>query len=87
MQGIASPKIIVADQSFHGRTLAALSATGNKKVQQGFGPLVEGFYSCTFGDIEAIEEAAINHPDIVAILVEPIQVKVVSTQHRKALVT
>lgn len=73
MQGIATPKIIVADKSFHGRTLATLSATGNKKVQQGFGPLVEGFIRVPFGDIEAIEEAAINHPDIVAILVEPIQ--------------
>ena len=73
MQGIASPKIIVADQSFHGRTMATLSATGNKKVQEGFGPLVEGFVRVPFGDIEAIEEAAINHPDIVAILIEPIQ--------------
>lgn len=73
MQGIAKPKIIVADHSFHGRTMATLSATGNKKVQDGFGPLVEGFIRVPFGDIEAIEEAAINHPDIVAILVEPIQ--------------
>ncbi len=73
MQGISTPKIIVADHSFHGRTMATLSATGNKKVQDGFGPLVEGFIRVPFGDIEAIEEAAINHPDIVAILVEPIQ--------------
>lgn len=73
MQGIAVPKIIVADQSFHGRTMATLSATGNKKVQEGFGPLVEGFIRVPFGDVEAITEAAINHPDIVAILVEPIQ--------------
>ncbi|MBB4836494.1 aspartate aminotransferase family protein [Acinetobacter schindleri] len=73
MQGIASPKIIVADHSFHGRTLATLSATGNKKVQEGFGPLVEGFIRVPFGDIEAIQEAAINHPDIVAVFVEPIQ--------------
>ncbi|MCG2609673.1 aspartate aminotransferase family protein [Acinetobacter sp. SM34] len=73
MQGIKTPKIIVADHSFHGRTLATLSATGNKKVQEGFAPLVEGFIRVPFGDIEAIEEAAINHPDIVAILVEPIQ--------------
>lgn len=73
MQGVASPKIIVADHSFHGRTLATLSATGNKKVQDGFAPLVEGFIRVPFGDVEAIEEAAINHPDIVAILVEPIQ--------------
>ena len=73
LQGVANPKIIVADHSFHGRTLATLSATGNKKVQDGFAPLVEGFIRVPFGDIEAIEEAAINHPDIVAILVEPIQ--------------
>ncbi|MEN8425817.1 aspartate aminotransferase family protein [Acinetobacter schindleri] len=73
MQGIASPKIIVADHSFHGRTLATLSATGNKKVQEGFGPLVEGFIRVPFGDIETIQEAAINHPDIVAVFVEPIQ--------------
>ena len=73
MQGVANQKIIVADHSFHGRTMATLSATGNKKVQEGFGPLVEGFIRVPFGDIEAIEEAAINHPDIVAILVEPIQ--------------
>jgi acetylornithine/N-succinyldiaminopimelate aminotransferase len=73
MQGIKTPKIIVADHSFHGRTLATLSATGNKKVQEGFAPLVEGFIRVPFGDIEAIEEAAIHHPDIVAILVEPIQ--------------
>ena len=73
MQGIANPKIIVAEHSFHGRTMATLSATGNKKVQEGFGPLVEGFIRVPFGNIEAIEEAAINHPDIVAIFVEPIQ--------------
>ena len=73
LQGVANPKIIVADHSFHGRTLATLSATGNKKVQEGFAPLVEGFIRVPFGDIEAIEEAAINNPDIVAILIEPIQ--------------
>lgn len=72
-QGISNPKIIVAEQSFHGRTLATLSATGNKKVQEGFAPLVEGFIRVPFGDVEAIQEAAINNPDIVAILIEPIQ--------------
>lgn len=72
-QGIANPKILVAEQSFHGRTLATLSATGNKKVQDGFAPLVEGFVRVPFGDVEAIQEAAITHPDIVAILIEPIQ--------------
>ncbi|QHI19923.1 aspartate aminotransferase family protein [Acinetobacter haemolyticus] len=72
-QGISNPKIIVAEQSFHGRTLATLSATGNKKVQEGFAPLVDGFVRVPFGDVEAIQEAAIHHPDIVAILIEPIQ--------------
>jgi len=72
-QGVSNPKIIVAEQSFHGRTLATLSATGNKKVQEGFAPLVEGFIRVPFGDVEAIQEAAINYPDIVAILIEPIQ--------------
>lgn len=72
-QGINFPKIIVAEHSFHGRTLATLSATGNKKVQEGFAPLVEGFLRVPFGDVEAIEELALIHPDIVAVLVEPIQ--------------
>ncbi len=72
-QGISNPKIIVAEQSFHGRTLATLSATGNKKVQEGFAPLVDGFVRVPFGDVEAIQEAVIHHPDIVAILIEPIQ--------------
>jgi acetylornithine aminotransferase len=72
-QGIANPKILVTEQSFHGRTLATLSATGNKKVQEGFAPLVDGFVRVPFGDVEAIQEAAITHPDIVAILIEPIQ--------------
>ena len=72
-QGISNPKILVAEQSFHGRTLATLSATGNKKVQEGFAPLVEGFIRVPFGDVEAIQEAGIHHPDIVAILIEPIQ--------------
>ena len=72
-QGIVNPKILVAEQSFHGRTLATLSATGNKKVQEGFAPLVQGFIRVPFGDVEAIQEAAIHYPDIVAILIEPIQ--------------
>ena len=72
-QGVSSPKIIVAEQSFHGRTLATLSATGNKKVQDGFAPLTNDFIRVPFGDVEAIQEAALQHPDIVAILIEPIQ--------------
>ncbi len=72
-KGITTPKIIVMEKSFHGRTLATLSATGNEKVQKGFHPLVEGFLRVPFGDVAAIEALAAAHDDIVAILVEPIQ--------------
>lgn len=72
-KGFSTPKIIVMEKSFHGRTLATLSATGNAKVQAGFAPLVEGFLRVPFGDIEAIRQLANSHHDIVAILVEPIQ--------------
>ena len=61
------------DKSFHGRTLATLSATGNPKVQQGFTPLVEGFIRVPYNDISAIELAIQQDKNIVAILVEPIQ--------------
>jgi acetylornithine aminotransferase len=71
-RGIAVPKIIVMEQSFHGRTLAALSATGNVKAQTGFAPLVEGFIRIPYNDLAAAEALA-GHPDIVAVLVEPIQ--------------
>ena len=72
-KGIEKPAIIVMEKSFHGRTLATLSATGNAKVQQGFAPLVEGFIRVPYNDIEAIEAALKSNKDIVAILVEPIQ--------------
>lgn len=72
-KGISEPAIIVMENSFHGRTLATLSATGNKKVQQGFEPLVTGFVRVPFDDIAAIKAAAAANPNIVAILVEPIQ--------------
>lgn len=72
-RGIENPAILVAEGSFHGRTLATLSATGNRKVQAGFEPLVQGFVRVPFDDVEAIEIAAGNRPNIVAILVEPIQ--------------
>lgn len=67
------PTVIVMENSFHGRTLATLTATGNKKVQDGFGPLVEGFVRVPHDDIDAIEKVAAENPNIVAILVEPIQ--------------
>jgi acetylornithine aminotransferase len=68
-----APKIIVMEKSFHGRTLATLSATGNEKVQKGFYPLNDSFLRVPFGDVAAIEALAAQHSEIVAILVEPIQ--------------
>ncbi|MGM0554189.1 MAG: acetylornithine transaminase [Pseudomonadota bacterium] len=70
-KGIDRPKVVVMEGSFHGRTLATLSATGNPKIQQGFEPLVEGFVQVPYGDAEAVEALA-GDPDVVAILVEPI---------------
>ena len=72
-KGIESPSIIVMDQSFHGRTLATLSATGNRKVQAGFEPLVPGFVRVPFDDLDAIRHVAEHNSSVVAILVEPIQ--------------
>jgi acetylornithine/N-succinyldiaminopimelate aminotransferase len=72
-RGIEQPAIIVMEQAFHGRTLATLSATGNRKVQAGFEPLVTGFVRVPFDDIAAIEHLAERNPNIVAVLFEPIQ--------------
>ena len=72
-QGIESPAIIVMEQAFHGRTLATLSATGNRKVQAGFEPLVSGFVRVPFDDLAAVEAVAQNNPNVVAILFEVIQ--------------
>ena len=71
-QDIKQPKIIVMENSFHGRTLAALSATGNAAAQKGFAPLVEGFVRVPYDDIDSIEQLT-QDSDIVAVLVEPIQ--------------
>lgn len=73
MRGIDKPGVIVAENSFHGRTLAALSATGSRKVQAGFEPLVSGFIRVPFDDIEAIKRVANSSQEVAAILVEPIQ--------------
>ncbi len=70
---IAHPTIIVMEGSFHGRTLATLTATGNRKVQAGFEPLVAGFVRVPYGDLAAIEIVAKNNHDVVAVLVEPVQ--------------
>jgi len=72
-KGIEKPAIVVMENSFHGRTLATLSATGNRRVQAGFEPLVQGFVRVPFDDLDAIRALAINHSNVVAILVEPIQ--------------
>ena len=70
---IKSPAIVVMENSFHGRTLATLTATGNRKVQAGFEPLVQGFVRVPYGDIEALRAIADNRADVAAVMVEPIQ--------------
>ncbi|MBS1213591.1 MAG: acetylornithine aminotransferase, partial [Proteobacteria bacterium] len=69
-KNIAEPRIVVMEGSFHGRTLATLSATGNAKVQEGFEPLVTGFVRVPYNDLPAV--AAVNDPQVVAVLVEPV---------------
>jgi acetylornithine aminotransferase len=72
-KGIGNPEIIVMDKSFHGRTMATLSATGNRKVQAGFEPLVSGFIRVPYDDVDAVKQVASSNPNVVAILVEPVQ--------------
>lgn len=72
-RGVDSPQIVVMQQAFHGRTMATLSATGSRKVQAGFEPLVSGFVRAPYNDIEAVRAIAENNRKVVAILVEPVQ--------------
>ena len=72
-KGIQNPQIIVTDGSFHGRTMATLSATGNRKIQAGFEPLVQGFLRVPYNDVETIKNVAEMNQNVVAILVEPVQ--------------
>lgn len=72
-KGVDQPAVIVMEHAFHGRTLATLSATGNRKVQAGFEPLVPGFVRVPFDDLAAIEQVAANNPNVVAVLFEPLQ--------------
>jgi acetylornithine aminotransferase len=72
-KGIDCPTIITMNGSFHGRTMATLSATGNPKVQQGFAPLVSGFINAPYNDVDAVKALAETNNSIVAILVEPVQ--------------
>ncbi len=71
--GIEQPAVIVMEHAFHGRTLATLSATGNRKVQAGFEPLVSGFVRIPFDDLAAVEQVAAHNPNVVAVLFEPVQ--------------
>ncbi len=70
---IKDPHIIVMESSFHGRTLATLTATGSRKAQAGFEPLVKGFIRVPYNDLEAIRNVAANNDNVVAVLVEPVQ--------------
>ena len=72
-KGIKTPTVLVMDNAFHGRTLATLTASGSRKIQAGFEPLVKGFVRGPFNDTEALKTIAENNPDICSIFVEPIQ--------------
>jgi acetylornithine/N-succinyldiaminopimelate aminotransferase len=72
-KGIDKPEVVVYEKAFHGRSIATLSATGNPKVQAGFGPLVEGFIRVPMNDMAAIEAATANNPNVVAVFFEAIQ--------------
>ncbi len=70
---IKNPSIIVMEGAFHGRTLATLTASGNRKIQAGFEPLVQGFLRAPYGDLDSLETIAKNSAEVVAVLVEPVQ--------------
>ncbi|MCA3236832.1 MAG: aspartate aminotransferase family protein [Curvibacter sp.] len=72
-KGIANPQVVVYERAFHGRSIATLSATGNEKIQKGFGPLVPGFIRVPLNDIEALKKATAHNPDVVAVFFETIQ--------------
>ena len=72
-KGIERPEVVVYDKAFHGRSIATLSATGNPKVQAGFGPLVEGFIRVPLNDVDALKKATAGNPNVVAVFLEAIQ--------------
>ena len=72
-KGIERPEIVVYEKAFHGRSIATLSATGNPKIQAGFGPLVEGFIRVPLNDLAALEQATAGNPNVVAVFFEAIQ--------------
>lgn len=71
-QGIKKPAVVVMDGSFHGRTMATLTATGNRKVHAGFEPLLSGFVRAPYNDVDAVRLIGENNPDVVAVFVEPV---------------
>ncbi len=71
-RGIEAPDVVVMDGSFHGRTMATLTATGNRKVQAGFEPLLSGFVRAPFNDVESVRQIAANNKNVVAVFVEPV---------------
>lgn len=72
-KGIERPEIVVYEKAFHGRSIATLSATGNPKVQAGFGPLVEGFIRVPLNDMTSLKKATEDNPNVVAVFFEAIQ--------------
>ncbi|HBJ98523.1 MAG TPA: aspartate aminotransferase family protein [Delftia acidovorans] len=72
-KGIAKPVIVVYEHAFHGRSIATMTATGNPKVRDGFGPLLDGFLRVPVNDYEALQQATAGNPDVVAVMMEPIQ--------------
>jgi acetylornithine/N-succinyldiaminopimelate aminotransferase len=72
-RGILNPQIIVMEHAWHGRTLATLAATGSRKAQAGFEPLVTGFIRVPYNDIEAVSSISQHNPDVVAVLAEVLQ--------------
>jgi acetylornithine aminotransferase len=88
-RGVADPQVLVMENSFHGRTMATLAATGNASIQKGFEPLMPGFVRAPYDDIEAVRKLAANTPSIVAVLVEPVQgeggVRIASLEYLRAL--
>jgi acetylornithine aminotransferase len=72
-KGIERPEVVVYEKAFHGRSIATLSATGNPKVQAGFGPLVEGFIRVPLNNIESLKAATQGNPNVVAVFFEAIQ--------------
>src|SRR6476661_1003839 len=88
-KGIERPEIVVYEAAFHGRSIATLSATGNAKIQAGFGPLVEGFVRVPLNDVAALEKVANTNPNVVAVFLEVIQgeggVKPTTIEYLKAV--